>query len=81
MTIHIYCIWLYPPRSLRGDCDGKFPRRQVTLSEALTGFVRPISLLDGRTVHFRPEEGEVISPGAVRKLPVRDNCVGAVPRI
>ncbi|CAM9599008.1 unnamed protein product [Ascophyllum nodosum] len=41
----------------------------VTLSEALTGFVRPISLLDGRTVHFRPEEGEVISPGAVRKLP------------
>ncbi|CAM9245878.1 unnamed protein product, partial [Ectocarpus sp. 8 AP-2014] len=41
----------------------------VTLAEALTGFVRPISLVDGRTVFFKSKEGEVVSPGAVRKLP------------
>ncbi|CAN0237293.1 unnamed protein product, partial [Pylaiella littoralis] len=41
----------------------------VTLAEALTGLVRPITLVDGRTVYFKTKEGEVISPGAVRKLP------------
>lgn len=44
---------------------------QVTLAESLTGFVRPITLLDGRTVHYRPVEGEVISPGTVRRLKVK----------
>ncbi|CAM9967594.1 unnamed protein product [Scytosiphon promiscuus] len=41
----------------------------VTLSEALTGFVRVINLVDGRTVVFKTKEGEIVSPGAVRKLP------------
>eukprot|EP00903_Cladosiphon_okamuranus_P018242 g16781.t1 len=41
----------------------------VTLAEALTGFMRPISLVDGRTVIFKTKEGEIVSPGAVRKLP------------
>ena len=45
-------------------------RTQVTLAEALTGFTRPISLVDGRTVLFKTRDGEIVSPGAVRKLPV-----------
>ena len=44
---------------------------QVSLAEALTGFIRAIVLVDGRTVHYTSGEGEVISPGAVRKLRVR----------
>lgn len=44
---------------------------QVSLAEALTGFVRTVVLVDGRKVFFEPGEGEVISPGAVRKLKVR----------
>ncbi|CAM9969990.1 unnamed protein product, partial [Hapterophycus canaliculatus] len=41
----------------------------VTLSEALTGFVRLINLVDGRTVVYTTKEGEIVSPGAIRKLP------------
>ncbi|CAN0571921.1 unnamed protein product [Ectocarpus sp. 12 AP-2014] len=58
-------------RRLTGESPHLTADITVTLAEALTGFVRPISLVDGRTVFFKSKEGEVISPGAVRKLPVR----------
>lgn len=32
--------------------------------------MRLINLVDGRTVVFKTKEGEIVSPGAVRKLPV-----------
>ncbi|CAM9264821.1 unnamed protein product [Ectocarpus sp. 4 AP-2014] len=56
-------------RRLTGESPHLTADITVTLAEALTGFVRPISLVDGRTVFFKSKEGEVISPGAVRKLP------------
>lgn len=58
----------------------KMPRTvQVSLAEALTGFVRTIVLVDGRKIFYKPEEGEVISPGAVRKLKARRMGPGHPP--
>lgn len=58
------------PPSPACQINNAFSMTQVTLAEALMGFVRPVCLVDGRTVYYSPEDGEVISPGAVRKLPV-----------
>eukprot|EP00752_Nemacystus_decipiens_P012564 g11127.t1 len=56
-------------RRLTGDSPHLTADVTVNLSEALTGFTRPISLVDGRTVMFKTKDGEIVSPGAVRKLP------------